>query len=133
MKIGLIADTHIPSAGKELSPKVKQAFEGVDLILHAGDIYLTSCLDWLEGIAPVKAVLAAFDYFRGDPRGEARTRVVELEGHAIGMTHELVIPGMTSTEVLPGTINKKFPPNASMTDAISGGPSGQSHSYFRRR
>jgi putative phosphoesterase len=118
MKIGLIADTHLPSAGKELSPRVAEVFEGVDLILHAGDIYLASCLDWLEGIAPVKAVMGALDHLQGDPRVEARTRVVELEGHAIGMTHELVIPGMTASEVLPGAIRKRFPANASMTDAM---------------
>ena len=28
MKIGLIADTHLPSAGPELSAEIAQAFEG---------------------------------------------------------------------------------------------------------
>ena len=36
MKIGLIADTHLPSAGPELSAEIAQALEGVDLILHCG-------------------------------------------------------------------------------------------------
>ena len=118
MKIGLIADTHLPAAGKELSPKVAEAFKGVDLILHVGDIYIASCLDWLERIAPVKAVLGQFDFLQGDPRVEGRTRVLELQGHSIGMAHELLIPGMTSSEVLPGAIDRKFPSHASLTDAI---------------
>ncbi|MFH1560834.1 MAG: metallophosphoesterase family protein [Chloroflexota bacterium] len=117
MKIGLIADTHVPSA--ELSPKVKQAFEGVDLILHAGDIFIPSCLDWLEGIAPVKAVeLGSVNQFAGDSRVSEHTRVVEVEGHNIGMVHELALPGMSALEVLPGVIDKSFPPNASLPDAL---------------
>jgi uncharacterized protein len=53
LRIGLISDTHgsIPS-------EVNEIFEGVDLILHAGDICYGSLgpLDQLETIAPVLAV-----------------------------------------------------------------------------
>ncbi len=55
MLIGLISDTHIPWAVKELPPEVGEAFRGVDLILHAGDIYSHAVLDELERIAPVLA------------------------------------------------------------------------------
>jgi hypothetical protein len=117
MKIGLIADTHVPSA--QLSPKIKQAFEGVELILLAGDIFIPACLDWLESIAPVKAVeLGAIGHFEGDARVVFHKRVVDAEGHAIGMVHELAIPGMSALEVLPGVIDKSFPPNASLPDAL---------------
>ena len=119
MKIGLIADTHLPSAGPELSAEIAQAFEGVDLILHSGDIYIVSCLDWLEGIAPVKAVLGLFDHLQGDPRVESQTRVLELEGHSIGMAHELIIPGMRSKEIVPKAIDRFFPDGASMADAMT--------------
>jgi predicted phosphodiesterase len=34
MRIGLISDTHIPVARKELWPQVYEAFHGVDLIMH---------------------------------------------------------------------------------------------------
>jgi len=47
MRIGLLSDTHIPEARSGLPPEVKKAFEGVDLILHAGDIYSLSVLDEL--------------------------------------------------------------------------------------
>jgi putative phosphoesterase len=117
MKIGLIADTQVPSA--ELSPKVKIAFEGVDLILHAGDILIPSCLDYLEEIAPVKAVeTGAERQFTGDSRVEEHHRIVEVEGHSIGMVHELSIPNIGALEILSGVIDEKFPVDASLPDAI---------------
>jgi predicted phosphodiesterase len=59
MRIGLISDTHSPAMGVHPPEQVARAFEGVDLILHAGDIYSSDCLDWLELIAPVIAVEVA--------------------------------------------------------------------------
>ncbi len=55
MRIGLISDTHIPSVIGEIPPQVNEVFQGVDLILHAGDIYVAWVLDVLEFIAPVLA------------------------------------------------------------------------------
>ena len=60
MRIGLISDTHVPGGATEVPPQVATAFEGVDLILHAGNIYRTGTLDWLERIAPVKAAGAIY-------------------------------------------------------------------------
>ena len=56
MRIGLLSDTRIPGVAAEVPPHVTRAFEGVDLILHAGGIQAARVLDWLERIAPVKAV-----------------------------------------------------------------------------
>lgn len=39
VRIGLIADTHIPEARDALWPQVFDSFRGVDAILHAGDVY----------------------------------------------------------------------------------------------
>ena len=55
MKIGLISDTHIREPSERLHEKVREVFQGVDLILHAGDIYNPSVLDELERMAPVLA------------------------------------------------------------------------------
>lgn len=55
MLIGLISDTHIDYPSASLPPQVKEAFQGVDLILHAGDIWIPSVLDDLETVAPVMA------------------------------------------------------------------------------
>ena len=35
MRIGLISDTHIPTAGRDLWPQVYEALRGVDLIMYA--------------------------------------------------------------------------------------------------
>lgn len=118
MKIGLISDSHIPSTGRELPPQVARAFAGVDLILHAGDIFLAECLDELERTAPVTAVEYPPSPVLRDPRVVALRRVIELEGHSIGLTHDLTIPGM-GWEVMPGAIAAKFPPERSLPAVLA--------------
>lgn len=68
MLVGLISDTHIPEIAKEIPPQVKEAFKGVDLILHAGDIFVQSVLDDLATIAPVLAARGDDDYDIKDKR-----------------------------------------------------------------
>lgn len=89
MRVGLISDTHVPIEAKVLPDEVFWAFAGVDLILHAGDIYVASVLDSLERIAPVLAAEGDDDYgdIRHDPRVKAK-HVLELEGHTIWLVHE---------------------------------------------
>jgi len=89
MRIGLITDTHIPVAAEELPPEVAEAFEGVDLILHAGDIYRTSVLDDLEHIAPVLAASGDDDPI--DTLRDERVKlkhVLEIEGRTLWLVHE---------------------------------------------
>jgi len=56
-KIGVISDTH-----GFLRPEVLKAFQGVELILHAGDIGGDDILLELQAIAPVLAVRGNMDY-----------------------------------------------------------------------
>lgn len=86
MRIGLISDTH----GK-LRNEVFARFEGVDLILHAGDVGRPDILADLAAIAPVKAVYGNTDGF--DVRSscpemvevdEAGKRIVVVHGHLLG-------------------------------------------------
>lgn len=117
MRIGLISDTHIPSMGNAPPAQVARAFEGVDLILHAGHVFASSCIEWLGRIAPVKA---SESWFEGT--GEAITRsgrieVLELEGHSIGLVHELILLRL-GDDVLPGAIERKFPPGESLSMAL---------------
>ena len=117
MRIGILSDTHSPSTGKVPPPQVATAFEGVDLILHAGDIYTAGCLDWLEEIAPVLAVdHAGTSYFAGDDR-VVEKRVVEAEGFRIGLMHEFMLPGL-SGEVFPGAIASDFPAGRSIAQSL---------------
>ena len=62
MRIGLISDTHIPLVAQELPPQVMDVFRGVDLILHAGDIYAPSVIEELERIAPIFIAEGDDDY-----------------------------------------------------------------------
>ncbi len=54
--VGVISDTH-----GELPPGVAEAFRGVDLIVHAGDIDRPEVLEALGFIAPVRAVRGNMD------------------------------------------------------------------------
>jgi putative phosphoesterase len=63
-RIGLISDTH-----GLLRPEVFTALDGVDLILHAGDVGDDDLLTELEAIAPVEAV-----YGNTDAPGRAALR-----------------------------------------------------------
>ncbi|NIQ02539.1 MAG: metallophosphoesterase family protein [Nitrospinaceae bacterium] len=56
MEIGIISDTH-----GLVRPEVYDAFEGVDLIFHAGDIGSRDVIIELEALAPVKAVAGNVD------------------------------------------------------------------------
>ncbi|MDP7240254.1 MAG: YfcE family phosphodiesterase, partial [Dehalococcoidia bacterium] len=64
---------------------VLDAFRGVDLILHAGDIYIPSALDELQQVAPVLAARGDDDMLR-DPRVKER-HVVEVGTLKVGLTH----------------------------------------------
>jgi hypothetical protein len=53
---GLISDTHLPQRLRALPATVADVFEGVDLLLHAGDVGELRVLEALSAIAPVVAV-----------------------------------------------------------------------------
>jgi putative phosphoesterase len=87
MRIGLISDTHIAWEQDELPPQVLETFQGVNLILHAGDIYAHHVLDELERIAPVLAALGDDDYPTPDPRVR-KEHILELEEQVLLLIHE---------------------------------------------
>jgi hypothetical protein len=83
MKIGVISDTH-----GLLRPEAFAALEGVQRILHAGDIGGRAILEALSRIAPVTAVRGNVDRDRcGATLPE--TEVVEIAGISIYMLHDL--------------------------------------------
>ena len=53
IRIGLVADTHIPEAGPDLPAQAYAALAGCDRILHAGDLHTIEVVDRLERLAPV--------------------------------------------------------------------------------
>ena len=105
MRIGLLADTHIPEASDALPAEVLDAFRGVDLILHAGDIYILDVLNDLERIAPVLAASGDDDY--GVTVADRRVKqihVLELEGKKLWLGHERYYLRMQSLHQNPDII-----------------------------
>ena len=60
-RIGVISDTHIPHF-KSLPEAVWTHFDGVESIIHAGDLSILSVLSELETIAPVIAVQGNIEF-----------------------------------------------------------------------
>jgi len=86
MKIGLISDTHLPDRCDILPPAVFQALQGVDLVLHAGDVGELSVLDQLSAIAPVVAVHGN-DELADAPQHLPYQQVVVVNGTRIVLTN----------------------------------------------
>ena len=109
MKIGLISDTHSAGSGRDLPQPILDTLAGVDLILHCGDLECLGVLDYLETVAPVLAVRGYEDPTEPGDRLADTTRVVQAEGVAIGMVHDIQWPGPR----IPTTPNGEglcFPP-----------------------
>lgn len=84
MRIGVISDTHCPEFTEHLPESVFKAFEGVGLVVHAGDITGEQTLEALRRIAPVEAVRG--DHDRLLPQ-LPRSREVLVEGKRIVVVH----------------------------------------------
>ena len=117
MKIGVISDTHIPAAGPEPPAEVVTAFTGVDLILHAGHAYVPECIEWLKRLAPVESSESWVVGSGENLTRNGRVQVLELEGHTIGMAHELILRSL-GDDVLPGAIAKYYPKDESLPAAL---------------
>lgn len=89
MRIGLLADTHVPYRMPEIPEPVAAALRGVDLILHAGDVDEPWALAPLEALAPVHAVRGNYHILDRSAAGAALPVSVELElaGRRIAMEH----------------------------------------------
>lgn len=81
--IGVISDTH-----GLLRPQAVKALQGVEFIIHAGDIGGPDILAALEAIAPVGAVRGNTDKGKW-ARKLPQTRVVEAGGAHLYVLHEL--------------------------------------------
>ena len=58
MRIGVVTDTHVGDHLPALPPEVLERFDGVDLIIHGGDVNDPRVLDELREVAPVAACAA---------------------------------------------------------------------------
>ena len=89
MRIGVIADTHIPDIIPGLPDRVKEIFHDVDIILHAGDITTLDTLHELENLFTITIPVAGE---RDNEQAKkylevAEPKVVEFSNRRIGMIH----------------------------------------------
>jgi putative phosphoesterase len=86
MLIGVVSDTH-----GFYDPRVPPLLEGVEHILHAGDIGTGEIIEQLASIAPVTAVRGNND--REGPESEFHeVETLELGGCRIYLTHIVTVP-----------------------------------------
>src|SRR5271170_1112265 len=83
MRVGVISDTH-----GLLRPEAIAALDGVDHILHAGDVGDPAILDALAAIAPLTAIRGNIDR-SGVCAALPPTEIVDLGGSTIYMLHSL--------------------------------------------
>ena len=103
MKVGVIADTH-----GVLPPEVLQIFQGVDRIIHAGDIGGADLLLRLRQLAPVVAVRGNYDqeldqHLLPDPS------LIDLAGIPTLLTHRLIFFDWDQSKTLFARTLEKFP------------------------
>ena len=100
-KIGVISDTHLSGGtwglrsawnkiltrgGNVLKDILAREFQGIDLIVHAGDIVELWVLDLLRDFAPVEAVAGNMDSPEVHQELPPK-KVLEVEGVSIGVIH----------------------------------------------
>jgi uncharacterized protein len=88
MRVAVLADTHAPLRWRSCPPEVARNLEGVDLILHAGDVCRAWVLEELRGFAPVRAVLGNNDTRDVADWGAPETLTLDLDGLRVGMVHD---------------------------------------------
>jgi len=98
MLLGIISDTH-----GLLRAEVFERFQGVEHILHAGDIGSPDVLVELEAIAPVTAVWGNVDGW------EIRARVPEVARVELGGRQVVVVHGMQFGSPTPERVAAAYP------------------------
>lgn len=84
--VGVVSDTHLPSASPELLALLDSLLEGCTRLLHAGDIVDRGVLDLLASRFDVEAVRGNMDSFP-DLRDLPRKRIVTVGGLRVGLCH----------------------------------------------
>ena len=88
MKVGVVADTHLPRFGAHLPAALRDGFrnEGVELILHLGDFTGAGIPELFEALGPLEAVAGNND----PPELVARfgrRKILPLGGVRVGLVH----------------------------------------------
>jgi putative phosphoesterase len=87
MKIGVIADTHIPDGQARLPAGLTRAFAGLDIILHAGDVCNLDTLRQLQNTFTITMAVAGEHDDAEVQRFLEAQRVVQFGDTRIGLLH----------------------------------------------
>ena len=90
MTVGVISDTH-----GVLRPEATRALQGVELILHAGDVGNSGVLDALRAISPTVAIRGNVD------TGEWANALPETEVVEVGQLHVYMLHDLARLDVDP--------------------------------
>jgi len=97
-KVAVVSDTH-----NLLRSKAYEALDGVDLIIHAGDIGSLDLLRKLEEIAPVCAVQGNTDFAPGIS-SLPQTNCIEIGGVFLYILHDLnyldIVPASSNVDIV---------------------------------
>ncbi len=88
MKVAVLSDTHAPRHWKACPPAVAANLDGVDVILHAGDVCTPDVLDELSSWALVHAVRGNNDGVDVAQWGAPDIAHLDLGGLAVAMVHD---------------------------------------------
>jgi putative phosphoesterase len=88
MRVAVISDTHAPRRWTSCPPAVATHLDGVDLILHAGDVCTPDVLYELSVWAPVVAVRGNNDGEDVAAWGAPDTLELDLDGLPAAMIHD---------------------------------------------
>ena len=102
MRIGVISDTHISGSTKSLPRLLLKQLQGVDLILHAGDLVIMDVLEKLSRIARVEAVYGNMDTYAVRKSLPAK-KTIEVGKFKLGLVH-----GSGSPEGLVRLVTEEF-------------------------
>jgi putative phosphoesterase len=87
VKIGVLSDTHIPDLMPSLPPQIEQVFEGLDIILHVGDICRLDTLQQLEDEFTITMAVAGERDSSEAKRYLEDKKVVRFGNRKVGMIH----------------------------------------------
>jgi putative phosphoesterase len=88
LHVAVVSDTHAPRFWKRMPPAVAEQLDGVDVILHAGDVCIPSVLDELAAFAPVHVVRGNNDGDDVAAWGAPETLEIDLDGVRVAMIHD---------------------------------------------
>jgi uncharacterized protein len=85
MKIGVLSDTHLTGITENFKETIKRAFDGVDMIIHAGDMTGINVFNYLSNweLKAVRGNMDDFDLYNLLPE----KRIENIMGKKIGIIH----------------------------------------------